>query len=118
MKHNKYDANDTKSDYWKFTFAEKGTLDVPAAIKYIKDKAGVDKVAYIGYSQGNILMTYALAKMEEEFFADNVSVFVSLAPCLNKSDLFYDYDTFIATDWKGVEKYPNFFGKGWTKKGF
>ena len=32
-KHKKLDTSDYTSEYWKFSWAEKGMLDVPAAIK-------------------------------------------------------------------------------------
>ena len=47
-KHTTLDSSDVNSDYWKFSWAEKGVLDVPAAIKKIKSVTGVDKVDYIG----------------------------------------------------------------------
>jgi lysosomal acid lipase/cholesteryl ester hydrolase len=49
-KHETLDSSDSKSDYWNFSWAEKGMLDVPAAITEIKKVAQVDKVAYAGYS--------------------------------------------------------------------
>ena len=49
-KHVYQDPSNSQSIYWNFTWAEKGMLDVPAAIKQIKKISNVDKVAYIGYS--------------------------------------------------------------------
>ena len=40
--------------YWDFTWAEMGLYDDVANIKAIKAKSGVDKVFYVGYSQGTI----------------------------------------------------------------
>ena len=58
-------------------------LDVPAAIDQIKTTSNVDKVAYIGASQGTTIMFYALTKeIEESYFADNMSCFIALAPCM------------------------------------
>ena len=34
-KHETLDSNDPSSEYWKFSWAEKGMLDMPAAIKKI-----------------------------------------------------------------------------------
>ena len=48
--HTTLDSSDTTSDYWNFSMAEKGMLDVPAAVMKIKDVTNVDKVAYAGYS--------------------------------------------------------------------
>ena len=79
LKHNKYTTDDEK--YWAWSWAEMGIYDDVANIKMIKKETGVGKVTYIGYSQGTIQMLYALAKMEETFFVDNLNQFVALAPC-------------------------------------
>ena len=42
-----------------------GLYDSPANIRMIKEVTGVDKIFYLGYSQGTIQMFYGLAKMEE-----------------------------------------------------
>ena len=39
-KHETLDSSDVNSDYWKFSLAEKGMLDVPAAITKIKAVSG------------------------------------------------------------------------------
>ena len=36
---------------------------------------------YIGWSQGNIQMFYALAHLEESFFVDNLYKLIAFAPC-------------------------------------
>ena len=46
----------------------------------IKEKTG-KKVSYVGVSQGTVQMFYALAKMEDEFFADNLFTFAAIDPC-------------------------------------
>ena len=82
-KHTTLNSSDPTSDYWNFSWAEKGMLDVPAAIDKIKEETGESKVAYIGASQGTTIMFYALTKQtEEEYFADNMSSFIALDPCL------------------------------------
>ena len=48
--HQTLDSSDVNSDYWNFSMAEKGMLDVPAAVMKIKEVTNVDKVAYAGYS--------------------------------------------------------------------
>lgn len=58
-----------------------GIYDDVANIKAIKEAANVDKVFYIGYSQGTIQMFYGLSHLEKEFHANNVHKVVQLAPC-------------------------------------
>ncbi len=43
-------AEDT--EYWEFSWAEMGLYDDVANIKMIKEQADVDKIFYMGYSQG------------------------------------------------------------------
>ena len=67
--------------YWMFTWADMGLYDDVANIKMIKEQSGVEKVFYLGYSQGTAQMFYGLSHMESEFHADNMYKAVLLAPC-------------------------------------
>ena len=69
------------NEYWNWSWADMGVYDDVANIKAIKEAAGVDKVFYVGYSQGTIQMFYGLSHLEKEFHADNVHKVVQLAPC-------------------------------------
>ena len=55
--------------------------DVTANVKMVKEAAGVEKIFYIGYSLGTAQMFYALAHLEDEFFADSIYKYIALAPC-------------------------------------
>ena len=59
-------------EFWQWTWGEMGIYDGVANIRMMKERTGADKVFYIGYSQGNVQMFYALTKLEESFFADNL----------------------------------------------
>ena len=54
-------------------------------LKAYKEKTG-KKVSYVGVSQGTVQMFYALAKLEEDFFADNLFTFAALDPCTIQVD--------------------------------
>lgn len=87
-------------------------LDVPAGIKKIKEVSNVDKVAYMGYSQGSTIMFYALTKeVEETFFTENISCFIALAPCMIPPSIQFTYESFISTEWQGLDRYPNMFSE-------
>merc|ERR1719237_1082291 len=58
-----------------------GRCDDPAFIRKVKEVSGAEKVYYIGYSQGSIQMFYGLSHLEEEFYADNLHMFIAFAPC-------------------------------------
>ena len=95
----------TDPEYWKFSQLEKGRDQIDT-IKHIKKVSKVDKVAYAGYSQGNSIMFHALATEDEEnFFADNMSAFIALAPCtMPKGE--WTADEILESDWKLLEEFP------------
>ena len=118
-KHEYLDSNDPDSGYWNFSWDKKGMLDVPATIDRIKFVSDVDKVVYMGASQGTTVMFYALTQTtEEEYFAENMSAFIALAPCMISPQAPYDYETFINTEWQALETYPNLLGEGYTDEGY
>ena len=73
--------------YWDWSWAEMGRYDTPANITKIKDQTGVDKIFYLGYSQGTIQIFYGLAHLEDSFYADSLIKVVTLAPCFVASKL-------------------------------
>ena len=79
--HLDYDSSLT-SKYWDFSFDHMAQYDVPANIKYVKNRDGVEKVYYIGHSQGTL--TFFLAYMNNpEFMEQNVAKFVALGTVPN-----------------------------------
>ena len=79
QEHEKYTVDEP--DFWKWSWAEQGLYDDVANIKTVKELTGAEKVFYIGWSQGNIQMFYALAHLEESFFVDNLYKLIAFAPC-------------------------------------
>ena len=79
--HLDYDST-LNSKYWDFSFDHMAQYDVPANIKYVKNRDGVEKVYYIGHSQGTL--TFFLAYMNNpEFMEQNVAKFVALGTVPN-----------------------------------
>jgi len=103
-------------EFWKWSWAEMGLYDDVANIKMMKEKSGADKVFYLGWSQGNIQMFYALAHREEEFFADSLHKFVAMAPCTIASqggpESYYD-ETLFSISSVGVY---DLYGPNWDSK--
>ncbi len=66
-----------------------GLYDDIANIELIKDKMEVDKIFYIGFSQGTTQMFYSMANDDESFYQDNLYKAVMLAPCMiqNNTDM-------------------------------
>ena len=73
------------NDYWMYTWADMGLYDDVANISMIRQRAGVDKMFYVGYSQGTIQMFYGLAHLESQFHAETLHKVVQLAPCFYAS---------------------------------
>ena len=69
------------NEYWMWTWAEMGLYDDTANITMIKNQTGLDKIFYIGYSQGTAQMFYSLAHLESKFHAQNLYKVIQLAPC-------------------------------------
>ena len=79
--HLDYDSS-LNSKYWEFSFDHIAQYDVPANIKFVKQRDNVEKVYYIGHSQGTL--TFFLAYMNDpEFMENNVAKFVALGTVPN-----------------------------------
>ncbi len=79
--HLDYNSN-VSSKYWDFSFDEMAKYDVPAIINLVKKRDNVEKVIYIGYSQGSLL--FFLEYMNDpEFMEKSVKKFVALGPVPN-----------------------------------
>ena len=79
--HLDYDSGLT-SKYWDFSFDHMAAYDVPANINFVKNRDGVEKVYYIGHSQGTL--TFFLAYMNyPEFMEKNIAKFIALGTVPN-----------------------------------
>jgi pimeloyl-ACP methyl ester carboxylesterase len=79
--HLDYDSGLT-SKYWDFSFDHMAAYDVPANINFVKNRDGVEKVYYIGHSQGTL--TFFLAYMNNpEFMEKNIAKFIALGTVPN-----------------------------------
>ena len=58
-----------------------GQYDMPAMLDTIIEVSGNGKVSYVGYSQGNSLMFYALATIEDQI-SNKLDRAIMLAPCI------------------------------------
>jgi len=75
--HVKYDRKDFQ--FWQFYQEEMGTVDVTTFVDFIIEKTGVEKVSYVGHSEGTTQMFMALSLMPD-YFRAKVNVFVAMAP--------------------------------------
>uniref|UniRef100_A0A8C3MET9 Lipase n=1 Tax=Geospiza parvula TaxID=87175 RepID=A0A8C3MET9_GEOPR len=75
-KHQKYSID--QDEFWAFSFDEMAKFDLPAAINFILEKTGQEKLYYIGYSQGTTIAFIAFSTMPE--LAQKIKLFFALAP--------------------------------------
>ena len=79
--HLDYDSS-LNSDYWDFSFDQMAEYDLPAVVDYIKQRDNVEKIYYIGHSQGTLI--FFLAYMNDpEFLEKNIKKFVALGTVPN-----------------------------------
>ncbi|KAM9379596.1 lipase member M-like [Phaethornis superciliosus] len=75
-KHQNYSIY--QDEFWAFSFDEMAKFDLPAAIDFILEKTGQEKLYYIGYSQGTTIAFIAFSTMPD--LAQKVKFYFALAP--------------------------------------
>ena len=79
--HLDYD-NSLNSKYWEFSFDEMAQYDLPAIINLIKQRDGVEKIDYLGHSQGTLI--FFLAYMNNpDFMEQNINKFIAVGTVPN-----------------------------------
>ena len=79
--HLDYDSS-LNSDYWDFSFDQMAQYDLPSIVNYAKQRDQVEKVYYIGHSQGTLI--YFLSYMNNpEFLEKNIEKFIALGTVPN-----------------------------------
>jgi len=69
-----------KKKYWQFSFNEMGKYDVPAFLETVLNKTGVEKLTYLGHSQGTT--QFWIANIFHENLAQRIESFVGFAPVM------------------------------------
>lgn len=78
LNHTIYDSS-LDWQYWDFSFHEMALYDLPACIDYVLAKRNRNSLAYVGHSQGNLIM-FVLQSYYPELYARKVKPFIALAP--------------------------------------
>lgn len=78
---NDRDGQWTLEERWNFTYADMGSLDMPAFLEKVIDVTGKPKVTIIGFSQGSAQNFYGLAK-DQDYFASRVNRFIAIGACM------------------------------------
>lgn len=83
---NKYSRNNknispSHAAFWNYSFQEMGMYDVKAQLTFVLNFAGVNKLTYVGHSQGTSQMFAALSDPKTQAFVNSkINVFIALAP--------------------------------------
>ncbi|NWQ75235.1 LIPM Lipase, partial [Columbina picui] len=75
-KHQNYSID--QDEFWAFSFDEMAKFDLPAAINFIVEKTGQEKLYYIGHSQGTTIAFIAFSTMPK--LAQKIKLYFALAP--------------------------------------
>jgi pimeloyl-ACP methyl ester carboxylesterase len=75
-KHNKFLEKDTQ--YWQWSWYHMAKYDLPAQLNYVLTTTKVEKLTYIGHSQGTT-QAFAGFSMNAEL-ASKINLFIALAP--------------------------------------
>ncbi|XP_011557738.3 lipase 1 [Plutella xylostella] len=78
-KHTHLDPDDRSNlDFWRFSWEEIGSIDMPTCIDYILDLKGHKKLHFVGFSQGGTVFLVMGALRPE--YSDKIISFQGLAP--------------------------------------
>ncbi|XP_022912343.1 lipase 3-like [Onthophagus taurus] len=77
-KHISMNPDDKTGAFWRFSWHEIAYYDLPASIEVVKENTGVEKMMYVGFSQGTTTFTVLAATRPE--YNDLFSLSVLLAP--------------------------------------
>ena len=81
-KHVSKDSKNSNGDYWDYSMDEIAKYDVTSEIDYIKNRTGVKKLDFVGYSEGNTL--FLMLYMDNPDFVENsINKFVSFGTIPN-----------------------------------
>jgi len=81
-----------------------GQYDLPAELDYVATYTGIEKIAYIGHSQGTAQMYYGLAE-NQDYFESRISVFVALGSVTLLEHATAGYLTYTADNYEKVDNY-------------
>ncbi|KAG9510504.1 Lysosomal acid lipase/cholesteryl ester hydrolase [Fragariocoptes setiger] len=89
----RYSLNHTHYDhrhdhrYWEYSFHEHALFDLPSCIEHVLTQTGHSSLAYVGHSQGNMMM-FILQSLRPEY-ADKIRPFIAVAPIAFIPDLYF-----------------------------
>lgn len=78
----------TKHDraFWDYYQEDLGMYDLPALIMFIKDKTGVEKIGYVGHSEGTHQL-FMGGSLNPNFFRVHINLAVMTGPLVSVANL-------------------------------
>jgi len=105
--HQNYD----NSAFWNFTWEDMAKYDLTTTVNFITEYTGQDKIAYVGHSQGCLIMFAALADAATAALMNSkINIFIALAPAVyikhNRAEILETFKSMKLTE------IMEFFGSG------
>ena len=91
---NSKDGAWTLKERWDYSWAEQGSIDVPAMLDVALAVTGKSKATLIGYSQGSSALWYGLATKHSDF-ATKVNRAIIMSACLVQEDEATTYEKVV-----------------------
>lgn len=105
------DPNIKDEDFWDYSFQEMAEYDVPANIKFVLSLTKMQKLSWIGHSQGTTQMFAALTDTKtREFVNSSIDILIALAPIVYLANQQNPLLQFIAKGSNGLESMAKTFG--------
>ena len=82
----------TQKEFWNFYQEEMGLIDSPAFIDYILEATGLEKISYLGHSEGTTQF-FLGASLNPDYYREKINLNVALAPCISTVNMGKNWST-------------------------
>ncbi|KRT82468.1 hydrolase, partial [Oryctes borbonicus] len=106
-KHITYNPN-RHSKFWKFSWHEIGTIDLPTMIDYVLEKTGKQQLFYVGHSQGTT--SFFVMGSERPEYNEKIKLMVALAPIAYMSHMTNPFFQIVAIFSNSLDWILSFLG--------
>lgn len=96
--------NQTQLEFWDFYQEDVGMKDLPTFIMFIKDKTGLEKIGYVGHSEGTTVLLMA-GSLNPDFFRLHINLAVLLGPVATTANVSKPIFLFAAKHLDEIESY-------------
>ena len=72
--------------YWDYYQQDMAEKDLPAFIDFVTETTGLEKISYIGHSEGTTQM-FMGASLNPDYFKEKINLFIALAPVASTANI-------------------------------